>query len=134
MDHAQSAGAACLSRQARHFEQLPRHESGDVGLAVVPDQLLQARTQVAPCADAGAIQALYGLPAASGKPHAEELVVVGAGGLQVLSSFELKTATRNSKLHSSRHACSGPILSGCTKTGEGCVADLPRNFSELKQP
>ena len=36
MDHAQSAGATCLSRQARHFEQLPRHESGDVGLAVVP--------------------------------------------------------------------------------------------------
>ena len=43
MDHAQSAGAACLSRQARHSEQLPRHESGDVGLAMVPDELLQAR-------------------------------------------------------------------------------------------
>ena len=66
----------------RHFEQLPRHESGDVGLAAVPDQLLQARTQVAPGADAGAIQALYGLPAASGKPHAEKLVVVGAGELR----------------------------------------------------
>ena len=55
MDHAQSAGATCLSRQARHFEQLPRHEPGDVGLAVVPDQILQASTQVTPGADAGAM-------------------------------------------------------------------------------
>ena len=43
MDHAQSAGATRVSGQARHLEQLPVHEPGDVGLAEVADSSKQAR-------------------------------------------------------------------------------------------